>query len=139
LTSAFYGYKPVCCDFSLFYSIRNSVIFGNNESQAASSVTAQTVGGPNAGGANSAIANSNSTLYIGEIQLGTQWNHQFKCIPVVGFFRIAGEYQFWASNNSVANSFSTAALGGTSATAAAFAGKTDLSFYGFAVATGCMW
>jgi hypothetical protein len=139
LTSAIYGYKPInCSDFSLFYSIRNSIIFGDNESQAATSATAQTLGA-NSGTANSAIANSASTLYIGEIQLGGQWNHQFKCIPLNGFFRIAGEYQFWGSNNSIANSVSTAALGPNAATAAAFAGKTDLSFVGFAIATGCTW
>ena len=139
LTSAFYGYKPICCDFSLFYSIRNSIVFGDNESQAQTSAVAQNLTPTNLAAGGGSIANSASTLYIGEIQLGTQWNHQFKCIPVVGFFRIAGEYQFWASNNAAASSISTVNIGTTAATAAAFAGKTDLQFVGFAIATGCMW
>ncbi len=141
LTSALYGYKPICCsDFSLFYNIRNSVIFGNNESQAQTSAVAQNITPSNAVAGGGAIANGASTLYIGEIQLGAQWNHQFKCVPMNAFFRIAGEYQFWGSNNSVASSASSATvLPTTNATAAAYAGKTDLSFVGFAIATGCTW
>ena len=137
LTTAFYGYKPICCsDFSLFYSVRNSIIFGNNESQAAAATGVQGLAA-GTGTSNSAISNAGSTLYIGEIQLGAQWNHQFKCIPMNGFFRLAGEYQFWGSNNSISEVISTSALGTNSATAAAYGGKADLSFVGFAIATGC--
>ena len=80
-------------------------------------------------------------MYIGEIQLGVQWNHQFKCLPMNGFFRIAGEYQVWdVANSTSANSVSVAGIAPTTtASATAHSGNMDLSFLGFAVATGCTW
>ena len=141
LTTAFYGYKPICCsDFSVFYSVRNSIIFGNSESQATTSAAAANGLGSTAT-VNSAIANGSNTMYIGEIQLGVQWNHQFKCLPMNGFFRIAGEYQVWdVANSTSANSVSVAGIAPTTtASATAHSGNMDLSFLGFAVATGCTW
>jgi hypothetical protein len=140
LTSALYGYKPVCCsDFSLFYNVRNSIIFGNSESQAFTGTTAQNTLG-NTGTTNAAIANAANTLYIGELQLGGQWNHQFRCLPLCGFFRVAGEYQYWGSaNNAVAQAVSVSSFGPSGAQAAAYGGKTNVSFVGFAIATGCTW
>ena len=140
LTSAFYGYQPIySSDFSLFYNARGSVIFGNGGSQAATSASVQNATPGSALMAGGSIANQASTLYIGEIQVGSQWTHQFQSIPLNAFFRVVGEYQYWNANSPNATSASTAALGGTSAASAAFAGRTNLSFVGFAISTGCTW
>ncbi len=46
------------------------------------------------------VASSNATLFIGEIQVGGQWNLPLKCMPANAFVRVAFEYQYWATSHS---------------------------------------
>jgi hypothetical protein len=92
--------------------------------------------------ADSAIASSDASLFIGEIQVGGQWNLPLKCVPANAFVRLAFEYQYWGtSNGGYATCFSAAGpLGGTGAIAnGASSGDTHIQMVGFNIGTGLTW
>ena len=79
--------------------------------------------------------------FIGELQLGSQYNHALQYVPVTAFFRIAGEYQYWHVNYD-GNSFSAsgaAPAGNTSVSSSAGTSNSDLGMLGMTVAAGFMW
>lgn len=142
ITGALQGRTPVSCCSNLhyFWNVRGSVLWGSSSASAITTAAALT---PLAGGAsaNAAFAsNDESTLWIGEAQVGLQWEHQLKCIPANAFFRIAAEYQHWSSdtgNGAFATSF--ALTPGAGAVASAQAGDIELDLVGMTIGTGFTW
>ena len=55
-------------------------------------------------GASTAV---DDNLFIGEIQLGLEWDYALRCMPANAFCRVALEYQRWSGGQgySAANSF----------------------------------
>ena len=79
-------------------------------------------------------------MWIGEFQLGAQWEYELTCLPAVAFFRTAFEYQLWDIQGSgFANAFSVGAANGTSVLAQAQSGASNVQLYGISVATGLTW
>ena len=68
------GYKPLPCrNFSLFYNVRGSILWDNgavNEVQT----RANYLGGGASG--DYARTQADASMFIGEIQVGTQWNFE---------------------------------------------------------------
>ncbi len=147
-TVAMYGWRPIGCDgcWNLFYGGRASYLWdGNGTALAGTSASIANSGG----GANSAnIAagtGGNSGAFIGELNLGVQYNHYLKCVPAIAFLRIAGEYQYWhiasGANASANSNASLTAVGVPVATVntSAIAGSSTLGLLGFGVSPGFMW
>ena len=80
---------------SFFWGVRGAVVFGDMTTSAQTAATAIYGVDPAAGAIDAAGTLSDEELYIGEVQLGVQWEHQLQCIPATAFFRVAGEYQHW--------------------------------------------
>ena len=144
-TVALYGWRPIGCGgcWNLFYGGRVSYLW----SDSGSAVAGTTAGvGNNLGGAATANASvgsgGNANAFIGEVNLGVQYNHALKCFPAIAFFRVAGEYQYWHLNNDF-SAVSTSAAGitpnGGSLTTLASTGNSTLGLLGFGISTGFMW
>lgn len=140
LTMGLAGYKPLNGrNFSLFYSARGSFIFDDgavNEVQT----RADYVGFGSGGSVNGARAESNASMFIGEIQVGTQWNFELVKNRADAFVRLALEYQYWATDNTGyvwAESF--APLDTAYGLATATSSETRVDLVGFTVATGFTW
>ena len=91
---------------------------------------------------NDAVADSNANLFIGELQVGGQWNLALKCVPANAFVRVAFEYQYWCtSNGGFAGAYSYAGpTGGPVGFAAGQAnGDTHVNLVGFNIGTGLTW
>jgi hypothetical protein len=141
LTLALQGTRPLrsCCNLNLFWNFRGSVLWGDGLAAAATTASAVSGGGSAAAG-DFAVAGDSGALFIGEVQLGLQYERQLKCAPCIAFVRGAFEYQYWDSNANVfAGAVSTANVGGIGSGALATAGTMQMDLYGFTLGTGLMW
>ena len=59
---------------------------------------------------NGAYTTIDDTLFIGEIQLGLEWNYGLCCLPANAFFRMALEYQRWDGGQGVSEADSFAGI-----------------------------
>jgi len=144
ITSGIFGLRQIpCSNFSLFYGGRASVLWDNNARSISQTQVSyiDPVNG-SAASANTAFTSSNTgQMFIGELQLGLQYNRRLQSLPVNAFFRTALEYQYWgltrnggAHTSSAAGSpFNAAGLATSSA------GGATLDLLGFNVATGFYW
>ena len=138
------SHQNACSNWSLFGQLRNSYLWGNQASGAATSATGLSFdefSSASAASLDLALGdNVYSTMWISEIQLGTQWQSQLQCMNASAFFRIAVEFQYWDTHsNSNATSFSFAQIDEPSqlnASASANSGPLDMTLMGLAVSTG---
>ncbi len=140
VTAALQGLRPIRDgNWNLFWSVRGSILWGEgrNAVQAGASVTGVT---GSAEAVNGALAVSDESMFIGEMQLGVQRDFPLKCLPATAFFRAALEYQYWdAENNANSFAFSTASTGAGRVDSFAGSGDKRLDMYGIALATGFYW
>ncbi len=118
-------------NFNLFFDARGSFIVDNNATTYAAS-TFDGVGKTDP-------ETSNADLFIGEFQLGGQWNLPLKCMPAIAFVRFAFEYQYWATTNgtdAVANI--PTGVPGLFANSTA-SGNTHIDMVGFNIGAGLTW
>ena len=144
-TFALYGWRPIGCDgcWNLFYGGRFSYLWSGNGSAVAGTTAAVGNNTTGAATANAAVGSGGSAnAFVGEVNLGVQYNKALKCFPCIAFFRVAGEYQYWHINNDfAATSASVASIspnGGALATVAG-TGNSTLGLLGFGISTGFMW
>jgi hypothetical protein len=146
ITGGLSGYKPLNCRcFNLFYSLRGSVLWdGDSLSLAQTQSRVVTPDFATAATDNGALVRGEGTMFIGEIQLGTQWNFELCRGCADAFVRLALEYQYWNTQDtghvaSVSNAF--VSDGATTITGHAFAraGESRTDLIGFTVATGFTW
>ena len=144
LTGSWYARKPLFCNscIHLIGGMRGSVLWGDSVAIAETGVLEAAPGGF-ASSTNSAFVSQDDAMFIGEAQLGLQWDYRVQCFPADAFFRIAAEYQFWsaADGAAIANSFAGfgTAPNNSQGTADAVANTIDLDLYGFSIATGFTW
>lgn len=155
LLLGWYGRKPIfpCSCVNWFYNFRWSALWGPTETAAETGVlTTLTSSDPDAvasaGSVNGASTVANDTMFIGEIQLGLEWDYALRCLPANAFCRLAVEYQRWSSGTgySQSNSFAGSGIDNngvvTAATlgdAFAIADAPELDLVGLAVSTGLTW
>jgi hypothetical protein len=79
-------------------------------------------------------------LFIGEAQLGVQWNFELVEHLAKGFFRLGFEYQYWGIND-MTPAFSTTSLtsGGITARTTASADNAKCDLYGLSMGMGFTW
>jgi hypothetical protein len=146
-----YGRKPLypCSCVNWFYNARISTLWGPTQTSAETFAQVQSNDPDFVAGAasvNGAYSNIDDTLFIGEIQLGLEWNYALACLPANAFFRTALEYQRWDGGKgfSAADSFAGIALDdgfpvesvvSTSASAA----EPQMDLFGFTIGTGLTW
>jgi hypothetical protein len=82
-------------------------------------------------------------LFIGEIQVGIEWDFALRCLPAKAFFRTAFEYQYWDASTGSAASGSFARVDVNSNTYQATTGSSApgliVDFVGLSVGTGFTW
>jgi hypothetical protein len=147
-----YGRKPLysrsCVHW--FYNARWSALWGPTQTSAetfASVLATDPSFNGSAASVNGAFTNVDDTLFVGEIQLGLEWNYALQCVPAKAFFRAAIEYQRWDGGLGFAQSQSFAGaeisnqvepeLGMLTANAAAAEPQMDL--IGITLGTGLTW
>ena len=142
ITSGVFGLTPLgSSGWNLFYGGRTSVLWDGSSSAFAQTNAATNFGPFSTSATNSARGSGNGNAFIGELQLGVQYNHAMRSFPGTAFFRIAGEYQYWHINNGASPSVNATAptfLPGQVSTNAS-AGNSTLGLLGFGVSTGFMW
>ncbi|MEW4564760.1 hypothetical protein AB1K70_19625 [Bremerella sp. JC770] len=137
ITFALSGARPTCHGFELFWSARGSVLWGSN---SAYSITTAQLSGPvgSAANTNAAIAGGDSDLFIGELQLGSQWTHRLQCANARFFFRGAFEYQYWSDGDTGTGATSLVGESGVGQLdiASQSGGNSSIDLVGFTLATG---
>lgn len=148
MTMALTGTRPIGCrNFNLFFSGRASVVWDDDAVSAAEARASYITDSYYADSIHSAIGSAAGNMFIGEIQVGGQWNYALKCLPAEAFLRVAFEYQHWDANNTgdaTAYSYAGAGSGvfptsGTFAVTRANSGPASVDLLGFNVGTGFMW
>ncbi len=139
ITFGLWGLRPIgCCDspFKFYFANRYSFLWGTGDAVSQTSATA----GLAATSTNGAAASGDGTLFVGELQLGIQWDAQLRCLPGRAFVRTGLEYQYWDSNpglNTTATSVAIATAAATDANASA--GDILFSMIGFNIGAGIMY
>jgi hypothetical protein len=146
ITTSLQCIEPLCnnCwgELDFFIGGRGSAIFGSTSSSVASSAQ---VGGAGiyAISTNLASADQSTTLMIGELQTGLQWNKCCNpCMAITRVFaRAAFEYQYWGLNNvdTNANSFAGRVNADRISIVTDQRDFSSLNFVGFTLSAGCYW
>lgn len=146
-----YGRRPIfpCSCVHWFYNFRWSALWGPTDTAADTGVlVALTSSDPDAvaaaGSVNGASTHVSDNLFIGEIQLGLEWDYALRCLPANSFFRVAVEYQRWTGGTgySAANSFAGVEIDNVPTTlgdAVAIADTPELDLVGLTIGTGLTW
>ncbi len=149
LTFGLNGRKPLfrnsCANW--FYNVRSSILWGNATNSVetwSESILIDPTATAVAGSKDGAIAEVNDDLFIGEVQLGLEWNFAMRSLPAKSFFRLAFEYQYWDASTGGAASgsfsgFEVASVGTSQGTASASAPGLRVDMLGFSVGTGFTW
>jgi len=89
---------------------------------------------------NSAESSDPATAFIIEAQVGVQWDHELRCLPMSAFLRVAAEYQYWdlGSNGSVISASVAQDSPGIAASSGSV-GNVDLNLVGLTVGGGFNW
>jgi hypothetical protein len=141
LTMGLTGYKPLPCrNFNLFYSLRGSIVWDASTVNLVETRASYMTRNDSAGSVNGALAETDGTLFIGEIQIGAQWNFELVCNRADAFLRVALEYQYWDTDKTgYAASTSFAGNSDYIGRATARTGDSVVDFIGFSIATGFTW
>jgi hypothetical protein len=147
-----YGRKPIfpCSCVHWFYNARWSALWGPTQTSVETFASVHTIADPNISGSaasvNGAYTNVDDTLFIGELQLGLEWDYCLQCVPANAFFRAALEYQRWDGGKgfSQSQSFAGAEIVGqvdpvSIITANAAASVPQMDLIGIALSTGLTW
>jgi len=146
-----YGRRPIfpCSCIHWFYNARWSALWGPTNTDAETGVMlAVTSTDPNAvgtaGSVNRGSTHVSDNLFIGEIQLGLEWDYALRCLPANAFCRAAVEYQRWSGGKgySAADSFAGVEINSvptTFAESTAVADSPELDLIGLAISTGLTW
>ena len=143
LTLGLGGRRPIRCGcastLNLFWTLRGSILWGNVDNWAEQTATVSTAGGTITV---SELAESTleDDMFIGELQVGVQWEYCLQCLPATAFFRTAFEYQGWDANGGIAqmdtfvtDGFSVESLSTT------YSSNAVMDLVGFAIGTGFTW
>lgn len=125
---------------SLFASGRGSILGGRASSRSQLDSILSTPNGSPAAGLVIDRADSTPLVWIGEVQLGVQWDWPLERLPANAYFRTALEYQHWdvdATIDSQINATFTGPGNATSQSVSAGGGSVDL--YGLVLAMGFTW
>jgi hypothetical protein len=137
LTSSLTAVRPVGSrNFNLFASVRTSVLWDANASVNA---TARSLYNGTYGTPETDVDVSNASLFIGELEIGGQWNLALKCVPANAFVRASFDYQYWGTSD-MDSAYATSTAGTTThgvAVAGSANGHTNL--VGFGITTGLTW
>ena len=140
-----YGRKPLfpCSCVHWYYNVRWSALWGPTRTAVETGATVLATNA-NAGSVNGAYTCVDDNLFIGEVQLGLEWNYALQCVPANAFFRAGVEYQRWTGGMGYSESGSFAGvevnntfeqIGSTFASAAA----PELDLVGITLGTGLTW
>ena len=87
----------------------------------------------------SALAATDDEGFIGEMQLGLQFEHQLACSPARYFVRAAVEYQYWNADGASAAAGSQAFTDDVTISSLATADNFEMSLIGFVIGAGLLW
>jgi hypothetical protein len=145
ITGALIGKRPIGCkNFNLFCGLRASVVWDNdlaNETET-NAIVLNRNNGHYANTSTYDRTTADSSVFIGELQVGGQWDFDLRCLRAKAFVRAAFEYQYWKDTN-------TGLAAGTSIVSAdsrqlygkamAISSDSEVDLIGFNIATGLTW
>jgi hypothetical protein len=146
-----YGRKPLfpCSCVSWFYNARWSALWGSTQTSVETFASVQSTDPDyvaSAASVNGAYTTVDDTMFIGEIQLGLEWDYCLCCLPANAFFRVAVEYQRWdggqgfSASNSFAGITEMSDVDPTSiVSTSAISDEPQLDLLGFTIGTGLTW
>jgi hypothetical protein len=146
-----YGRRPVfpCSCVHWFYNVRWSAMWGPTETEAETAVLLSATNSgagvvATAGSTNGAATFVDDTLFVGEVQLGLEWDYALQCLPANAFFRSALEYQRWDGGRgfSAATSFAGVEINNVPTAFAqgiASAEEPQLDLVGASIGAGLTW
>ena len=141
ITTSLSGRQPLgCCNTNLYYCLRGSVLYGRGGSDFVKTAATYT-NNVNivTGSDNGAFANaSSSSLFIGEAQVGLEWDYALQQMPANAFIRIGFEFQNWTTSgyvNGTSDSYA-GAVGGLTINAAGRVGNASTDLVGFNIGAG---
>ena len=138
LTTGLTALRPIGCkNLNLFCSVQTSLLWdncANTELQVRSTYD-------DADASLDGVGQSNSSLFIGEVEVGLQWMAPLKCVPADAFFRVSFDYQYW--NTTDAAGINLAAGSGPEHGPVGYAfgstGNGSTNLVGFGISTGITW
>ena len=151
LVLGWYGRRPIfpCSCVHWFYNFHWSALWGPTETAAETGVLVSlTSQDPDAvaaaGSVNGASTAVDDNLFIGEIQLGLEWDYALRCMPANAFCRVALEYQRWTGGRASPPPIRSPASKSTTipttlGDALAIADAPELDLVGLAISTGLTW
>ncbi len=143
LTTSLNGKRQIgCSNCSWFYNARASFLWDDQGGARVGTQAFQTGQINTAFRVDQGVAQGNTDLFIGEIQLGLQYDRALKCIPANAFIRGAFEYQYWDTTGagSLLTISRAELVGVESSTAfASSGGDAILDLVGFSIGAGITW
>jgi hypothetical protein len=89
---------------------------------------------------NGAQVTADDDLFIGELQVGVEWDYPLCWLPAKAFFRVAAEYQYWDASRGDAYSESFAEdVGVSGGYAFVNSGGLQTDLIGFSLGAGFTW
>jgi hypothetical protein len=144
LTTGFQGRTPLVpgSSLSLLWGGRGSVLWGEDERQVLVGALIDDPSGT-AATSNGGDETNRAIAYILEAQLGLEWRHELRWVPMAAYFRVAFEYQYWnLGDGSLSKTVSTASslpAPPAPSLASASIGHVDADFIGLIVGAGLNW
>lgn len=144
LTFGLNGRKPLFCNSCAhwFYNVRSSILWGTILNETETEATADVTPDFGSGAITGAAVSVDDDLFIGEVQLGLEWDFALRCLPAKSFFRAAFEYQYWDAATGSASSGAFAGFSGaTNSQVAVDASAPGLivDLLGVSIGTGFTW
>jgi hypothetical protein len=142
------GRQPLfpCSCVNIFWNMRGSVLWGTTETYSETSASVMVFDPANVGNAstvNSAHTGVDDSMFVGEVQLGLEWDYRLCCIPANAFARFAVEYQRWDGGPGTSESFSEAAAvenqDVANVSTYSIASGPQLDLLGIAIGAGLTW
>jgi hypothetical protein len=139
LTFALLAKRPITSKAYLFCGLRGSVLWGeavNTVSGSAMLATPDDL----AFGSGEVAVGCDKTMFIGEVQVGLQYECPLRCVPANAFFRVAFEYQNWSVDSPYLEGVAVAEVDDVIGVAAgSISGDADMQLVGFNLGAGLTW
>jgi hypothetical protein len=141
VTSGFQGRTPLFegSSLSLLWGGRASVLWGEDERRVVVGALLDDPSGA-AATSNGDDETNRAVAYILEAQLGLEWRHELRWVPMAAYFRVAFEYQYWnLGDGNLSRTATTAGSLPAPSLASASIGHVDADFVGLIVGAGLNW
>jgi hypothetical protein len=141
VTTGFEGHTPIAgTELNILWGFRASVLWGEAERRALAAASLVDAGG-GAVDADGDVEKNGAVAYILEPELGLEWRHELRWLPMSTYLKVAFEYQYWnlGGDGSLTKTASAAVPAAAPATATASIEDVNANFIGLTIGAGLNW